>query len=273
MGRLAATEFRLRKASDGMCPSSSAASGLLLDSLDAYADRDHPLMIETFDMGDRPQVAAVVPDSPAFLAGIRTGDDILAVDGIAVENLVAGNRESASSAEAVEKVMAASKSGKRLSVSLLRDGNRVEAAIDPEPLCSARLVLKMENSVDAWSDESNAAITLGLLEFARNDDEVALIAGHELAHIINRDSNMHKKGEGRSISARRQTEDRSDRLGANLAHCGGYDVDLALDFWERFRRRDWLGFLRTPTHRSVSDRIRLIREAIPTFRCPPARTS
>ena len=86
------------------------------------------------------------------------------------------------------------------------------------------------------------------MTFAASDDELALVAGHELGHIIHRD------GKATSLADRRNMEDRADEAGAHLAKCAGYDVTAALGFWDRYANRRKLSFLYGPSHRSPRDR-------------------
>ena len=86
------------------------------------------------------------------------------------------------------------------------------------------------------------------MTFAASDDELALVAGHELGHIIHRD------GKATSLADRRNMEDRADEAGAHLAKCAGYDVTAALGFWDRYANRRKLSFLDGPSHRSPRDR-------------------
>lgn len=263
MVRLAEVSWRLRRAAGGLCPREAAASGLVLDYVGAYHEQDRELVRTVLGMSLLPQIAAVLPGSPAHAAGIQAGDDLLAIDGLPVSQLFARSHDPALLADEIEAHLVAGEPGKPVHVLLRRESGDLDVTVHPLRLCSARLVLKVDDSLAAYSDSENVAITTGMIRFTRNDDELALIAGHELAHVINRD------GDARSIAHRRRMEDSADSLGAALAHCAGYDLDRAFAFWERFRKGDVLGWLRIPTHRSSRNRLKRLLVDETARRCPP----
>jgi len=85
MQRVANVEWRLLKAAGDTCPTKAAAYGIVFDSLDAYAESDRAMVARALNASDLPQVAAVAKGSPAELAGIVVGDDLVAIDGVAVD--------------------------------------------------------------------------------------------------------------------------------------------------------------------------------------------
>lgn len=260
MAKLARVEWRLRESATPLCPT-TLAGGIVVDDSRAYAEADRPMLRAVLGLGEAPQVAYVVPQSPADRAGVRAGDAILAVNGTPTERLRASAADPALFSDTVEQALAA---GGPVRLGLQRGAEVLTLAYTPLALCGERFVLKTDSAVDAYRERGTArlAVTTGLIEFAASEDELALIAGHELGHVVARD------GKAGSIGERRRIEDRADRTGALLAHCAGYDVRASLAFWRRFAKRDWLGFLRDPSHRSPGRRIASIEAALPGFNCP-----
>jgi len=99
------------------------------------------------------------------------------------------------------------------------------------------------------------------MRFTRNEDELALIAGHELAHVI---AGTPKRS---GLFGRRVIEDKADLFGAELAQCAGYDVVRGIKFWSRYHKYEVRKKLNFQTHRSAQSREDRLREAAPSLRC------
>lgn len=260
--RLGAVEWRLRQAAGAMCPRQASAVGIVFDDADAYAAKDLPLLRETLGLGSLPQVAAVAEGSPAALAGLHEGDELVAIGGRATADLRAEPGPSPLMTEKLEAWIATLPQDRPTELAIRRAGRDLRVAVTPVSLCAARFILKTEGGIDAFSDGDNLAVTARMVAFTQNDDELALVTGHELGHIVARDD----KASG--VSMRRAMEDRADLLGVRLAACAGYNVQLSFAFWERYNKRDWKRWLRDPSHRSVPARLERMRAVPLPLPCP-----
>lgn len=262
LARLGRVEWRLRVAAGSACPRTASDTGIVFDDRRAYGQKDWPLLAATLGMGEYPVIAGIAPDSPAQLAGLQEGDEVLGIGGLPVGEIIARRKATALVADALLDEIASAQTGRDLPMDVRRGGQTLSLIVRPVAHCAARLVLFTDRSVEAHSDDRNVAISSGMLAFARSDDELALAAGHELAHVIHGD----RRGSG--IATRRQMEDGADELGSRLVSCAGYDRIQALSLFERLRAKDWLGFLRAPTHRSWSDRMARLRALPVDGACP-----
>jgi len=213
-------------------------------------------------MGDRPQVAAVAPNSPAAAADVRPGDELLGIGPLTSEELASRSPDATRLSEQAEAALAAHPAESPIHLRLRRGTEVIVRNVLPVRVCGTRFVLKTASGIDAYSDGVSVAVNTGLIAFTRNDDELALILGHELAHAIHGDT---KAG---GVKQRRFMERRADLLGLALMRCAGYDSNLALGFWSRYDKRDTFGFLRLPTHGSPEKRVRWMRQAHGEQRCP-----
>ncbi|MCT2398077.1 M48 family metallopeptidase [Novosphingobium mangrovi (ex Huang et al. 2023)] len=231
----------------------------------AYAMQDRPLVRDLTGLGDLPQVIAVAPESPAQVAGIRPGDDILSVNATPVSEIVAKDPEAGSLADHLEELLAATPEGEDITLELERGGHTLTISFRGEQLCATRFILKTGKGVTAYSDGQNVALSAKLVDFAQNADELAVFASHELAHVVARD------GKAKGLRERRAMEDRADTLGADLMRCAGYNVERGLEIWHRYNQRDILRWLRDPSHRNIPERVRRIEAHIASTpeTCPP----
>lgn len=256
LDRIAQIEWRLRSAAGNACPANSADIGIVFDDRRAYDKRDWPLIDRVLGMRERTVVAAVAVGGPAELAGFMAGDEIEMIGGETVPDISARRNAGQLVADALIDEIAAYPQGASIEFVIWRDDAMLTLRVRPVTHCAARIVLVAKRGIDAYSDQRNAALTTGLVTFARNDDELAMAAGHELAHIINGD----RRGAG--ISRRRAMEDAADDLGLRLLRCAGFDPGQALLLFHRLGKRDWLGFLNAPTHRSYGKRVERLQAQV-----------
>lgn len=266
MVRLASVEWRLRRESAPLCPRITAGYGIFVDHRDAYAPGSRADVARLLKLGEAPQILAVAAGSPAEQAGLHSGDEIVTIDGVPTAELLAQSNDPALFSEQIAAALAVHDRTRALQLSIQRGSTRFSTSIEAVALCDAPFILKTSGAVDAYSDGHRLVATSGLVDFAKTDDELALVTGHELAHVVNTDV----KAAG--LSDRRKMEDDADILGGAIARCAGYDINAAIAFWHRFRARDRLGFLRSPSHRSTSGRIARIA-ALQPVPCPLAADS
>jgi hypothetical protein len=258
MLRLGEVDWRLRLAATDLCPQMASGIGVVVDHAAAYGSPDGSAFTRALRLGHLPQVAVVAAGSPAAKAGVRPGDELLAIGDTAMADLLAASPERTLFAEEVMELLAALPPGQPTDLIVQRGKASLRKKVVPVAICASRTMLDSGRSLAAYSDSRDLAVTSALIEFTANDDELALIVGHELAHVVL----------PRAPGAQQQQESEADLFGARLAHCAGYDIARAADFWPRYRAQDELARSRLPTHPSPEKRVEAIRAALPTFTCP-----
>ncbi len=84
--------------------------------------------------------------------------------------------------------------------------------------------------INAWTDGKNITITTGILAVMENEDELALVLGHEMAHYINHDM-LHEDLDSRSVEAH------ADKLGAFIMMRAGFDVCKGKEMFKVFKEQ------------------------------------
>jgi Zn-dependent protease with chaperone function len=113
-------------------------------------------------------------------------------------------------------------------------------------VCRSRFELLTDGN-EASADGERVSISRPYLSLARNDDEVAFLLGHELAHNILRHRAWLDKV-GRSNVNSRIAERAADRLAVWLMANAGYDIAQAPAFMEHWGRRQGSPLLREASH-------------------------
>jgi len=235
------------------------AIGFMAWNAYSLGDSGEEALRRDFGLGDVIQVVAVGEKTPAEAAGIRARDKLI---GIAGEPAPRG-RNAVSAA--VRRIRALSLRGP-FQLRLLRDGKPLTVRVSPRPRCAVRYFVLRLNAINALTDGSSIYITRGVMRFARTDSELAVIFGHELAHIVLNHPQATRAARRRnpnaSSDARRAfsvaLEKEADYYGLYLAAMAGYEVGNASDLWRRMAAR-YPGMDRyVTTHPSYTARARLL---------------
>lgn len=266
--RTATVEWRLRTAAARTCPAMAAGTGLVLDSLDAYDEDDRAMVSRLLWLADSVQVAAVAEGSPADVAGIRPGDAIVALDG---RPLVTAGAQALDTPDgrpaALQEMDALARLIPDAPVAVTLRSARTGAGaaertvqLVPQRTCAARVFVSTKNTLQAYTDGVTVIVTARLVDFTASDDELAILLGHEMGHILAHDV----QGD---TSARRM-EDRADIVGADLAACAGYDAKAAAPFWQRYEKTSLLHFIDIRTVSPGRERVRNVRNRPFPPHCP-----
>jgi len=115
-----------------------------------------------------------VDGSPAAKAGVFRGDALIAV-----------NNEPVPSTKVAEWLNERIKRNgvQPLNVMTARAGQTRSITIVPEVVCSIPVILATSDKINAFTDGQKIVVYSRILEIARSDDELALVVGHELAHV------------------------------------------------------------------------------------------
>lgn len=166
-----------------------------------------------------------------------------------------------------------------------RVGERIVKAVENKPL-QREINLHLEGYRFDWqfnvirSGEVNAfclpggrmAVYSALLRIVENDDQLATVLSHEIAHALAHHSNERITTEesGRVNWLYRQAYDRqqeseADHIGLFLMTFAGYDPEEALTFWQRMAQASGSGKLPEilSNHPSDQRRINQMRKWIP----------
>ncbi|MXY30706.1 MAG: M48 family metalloprotease [Gammaproteobacteria bacterium] len=121
-------------------------------------------------IGSLPHVVTVVPTSRAATSGLRAGDNIYHVNGIAVNSA----KDLASALDRVNGVA-------NIAVSRA-DGTSFVIAVEPEIVCPYRAHVVDGIGVNAFADGANVMVGRDMLDFVESDEELQFVLAHELAH-------------------------------------------------------------------------------------------
>lgn len=127
---------------------------------------------------------------------------------------------------------------------------RLLLAVPNSPQVTARIV--ESDAVNAFVDgEGTIGVPLGMLRFVQNDDELAVVLGHELGHFPT--SGAH----GLLASIWSDHEREADIRGLIYAHRAGYNIRAGARIFERMATELalWPGYEEAGAHPSHAERM------------------
>lgn len=234
------------------------AYGIMFDTLKSYDKKDRTLAKRASPkLTERVSIVHIIKGSPAAASGLMVGDVIEEYNGKKI-------RKVKNLTKAFKRLQAKENPGPGRFV-VLRDGKRIEVSIESQQIARYGVNLHAEQIVNAWADGKSINLTYGFMRFAENDDELALIIGHELAHnveghigkamlkstatalpiivlgaaatiITGVDMGALTRVATKAAVAKysRDHEREADYVGTYIAARAGYNIDDAADFWRRF---------------------------------------
>lgn len=245
--RVARVGFRLSEANATLCPAVRQSAGWALHAAGQYSELLRPHARARFGLeGDLPGVLAAPSGSPAYAAGLREGDLLLAVNDQALERGPERAEPAYAGLAANIAVLDRALAEGPVRLTVRRDGVERSVTVQPRQACGYEVQLNPSDELNARADGRRLFISTALAGFAGSDDELAVILGHELAHHVLRHRTWDALGgEGRTDTAAGVTissgtrEQQADRVGLYLSARAGFDTTIAPAFWRRFGAFNW----------------------------------
>ena len=185
--RVATISYRLQTAAFDHCPDHTRLSGLVVQDASQYRADLRPDLATLYGMTDLPAVTAVVPHGAGDAAKIRPGDSIVSIDGADVAAELPGTRSAQADGRRftlmMDRLDAAFAAGP-VTLRLRRADAERTVTLAGARACWSATQLDLSTARNAGADGHIVSITQGIADFARTDDELAFVIGHELSHNI-----------------------------------------------------------------------------------------
>jgi hypothetical protein len=249
--RLDNVAYSIFTSSSPLCNSkTSFSTGIVVANRYTFPKEMRETAVSILGLSDALKIIHVMEGSAAEKAGIRKGD--LPV-GINEWNTSEGID---AAAEFMDQLKEARKDGKTLSMKIMR--NRTKESIDlaPDRICDYNILLSNNDIVNAFADGKNVVITRGMMRFAQDDTELALVVSHELAHNVMKHIDAKTKnyllgtildiaaavygvdtqgmfGHMGAQTYSKEFEAEADYVGLYMMALSGLDIENAPKFWRR----------------------------------------
>jgi hypothetical protein len=265
--RLATVGYRLGTASSHVCKSPHVQTGLVLHDLTQYSASVRPAVSAAFSLHDGIGILEVVPQSVGEQAGLLVDDEVIEVNGKSVEapQAVANARQSYRRMGAFLDGLAWSLRAGSVDLLVRRRGQLLHARLTGQPSCGGDAFLIDSSNLNAWSDGTKVFVTTAMMGLASDDDELAFVVAHEMAHnILGQSSRQDARGLlglfGFGAARARREETYADELAVPLTSAGGFRPEGAVELLASARRALWWNI--SLDHPGFGERIRHVTAAI-----------
>ncbi|MGN7613286.1 M48 family metalloprotease [Magnetococcales bacterium HHB-1] len=243
--RLTRIGFKIKTANAPLCDDRiQGAIGAKFTVASQFKEDYRQALKETEAIGSGLQARIIVPGSPADHAGLMVGDKIIAVNGTNIQK---------DGANGMDSLISALNTLSTIQLTIERKNSTFPITVNPVSACSFPIVYLIDDGINAFADGKRLSVTAGMMRFLKNDDELAWVLSHEMAHSVMRIYVMGHKGEFMA-----------DYLGAYFTARAGYDLSAATDYWRRMAAEDpaSIGEQSTGVHPSTAIRIVAIEKTV-----------
>ncbi|MGB5076677.1 MAG: M48 family metalloprotease, partial [Sphingorhabdus sp.] len=193
--RLAITGYRLAQANSPFCPSKERNPGWVIHDVAQYPDMHAARTAFGFD---RPvQIAAIFKGGAADQAGLSEGDAFIGLDDATLYWPAMPVGKTGYERMASFKQLLNEKWGEKpqMPMQISRAGHLFNTVMKPPLVCASDFQVDTRDGLDAGADGQIVRITYAMMEYVRNDDELAAVVAHEFSHnILGHRKRLNKQG-------------------------------------------------------------------------------
>lgn len=250
--RLVAVGRRLAKGGAGLCGGFVANPGWTIGDAEQFPAALRPTVRSAMKLGQYPTIVAVELGSAAQKAGVRRGDEIVAVGAAPVAAVPAASAVRTRQ-EGIERAIATALAVGPADVRVRRDGQSIDLHVEREAGCASDFLIGRGKSLRAASSNGyRVVVSNAIMDFAASDDELAVVMAHEMAHNIlghNREGPAQRvAGADRSGAKGKDREREADRWALYLMARAGFDPGVAAGFWRRWGPKTSYGVFSDGSH-------------------------
>jgi len=243
--RLARIYQALRTKAEALCPEVGAHLGVyVMNRPENEFGRSYE---RVFGIQNRLTTLFVIDGSPAALAGLKARDIVLKV-----------NRALTPDTKTASGIFEALAPGASVTIEIERNGTAQTIAVQSVRACKYPARVAPEQVINAFANGKEIFVTRGMMNFARDDIELATVIAHEMAHNTMAHMDAKKQNMGIGLLAdiatillsrgrvsnpnfaqagaqaySQEFEAEADYVGLYILAAAGYPIDDAPKFWRR----------------------------------------
>ena len=264
--RVGSLAYRLVVANSARCARQMPATGLILHSIDQYRGTWRIPAMQLFGTIGATSVEGIVSQSPAELAGVKPGDELIAINGKQLGSASRADGASTTRRDQAEEALLSQPERDPIRLTFVRAGVATEIELRPVPACRSRFEVVAGSARFARTDGQIIQLGQELIR-TLSDEDIAFVISHELAHSIldHRTQLAALEGRGRSRASAhkrnelaREFEDQADRLSVRLLAQAGFDPRAAPRFMRRHGKHPNKASTDSGIHRPARERAELM---------------
>ena len=273
--------YKINSSNADICNKTDFTSGLTFANENVMGLKIARFFPEKINLGSRVSIIDIVKNSPADKAGLALGDVILEVEGFIFP-------EGKNALKKISKHFKDIKKKEIKKIKIDRKGEILTFDINQTKICNYPIIFTQDKIVNAYADGKSIIMTQGMVDYARDDNEIAMVIAHELAHNDRGHLDAVKKNtlimgsigfildlmtiyySGGTAGGDAQNTEMWSKIGRNAysvefekdadyggvyyAYRAGYDISQVKNFWERIGSENPKQIAISSTHPATSER-------------------
>ena len=281
--------YKVNSSNADICNKTDFKSGITFANENVMGLKIAKFFPTKINLGSRVSIIDIVKNSPADKAGLVLGDVILEVEGYTFpEGKKALKKISKHFKDIDEKPI------KKIKVD--RKGEILTFDINQEKICNYPIIFTQDKIVNAYADGKSIIMTQGMVDYAKDDNEIAMVIAHELAHNDRGHLDAKKKNtlvmgsigmildlmmiyySGGTAGGDAQNTEMWSKIGSEAysvefekdadyggiyyAYRAGYDISQVKNFWERIGSENPRQIAISSTHPATAERYLQIEKTV-----------
>jgi hypothetical protein len=273
--------FKINSLNADICNKTDFNSGLTFSNENVMGLKIAKFFPSKINLGSQVSIISIVKNSPADKAGLALGDIILEVEGYTFP-------EGKNALKKISKHFKDIEEKKIKKIKIDRNGEILTFDINQTKICNYPIIFTQDKIVNAYADGKSIIMTQGMVDYARDDNEIAMVIAHELAHNDRGHLDAMKKNtlimgsigfvldlmtiyySGGTAGGDAQNTEMWSKIGRNAysvefekdadyggvyyAYRAGYDISQVKSFWERIGSENPKQIAISSTHPATSER-------------------
>lgn len=273
--------FKINSLNADICNKTDFNSGLTFANENVMGLKIAKFFPSKINLGSQVSIINIVKNSPADKAGLALGDIILEVEGYTFP-------EGKNALKKISKHFKDIEEKKIKKIKIDRNGEILTFDINQTKICNYPIIFTQDKIVNAYADGKSIIMTQGMVDYAKDDNEIAMVIAHELAHNDRGHLDAMKKNtlimgsigfvldlmtiyySGGTAGGDAQNTEMWSKIGRNAysvefekdadyggvyyAYRAGYDISQVKNFWERIGSENPKQIAISSTHPATSER-------------------
>ena len=281
--------YRINSLNADICNKTDFNSGITYANENVIGLKIAKFFPSNLNLGPKVSIINIVKNSPADKAGLTVGDVILELEGFTFP-------EGKNALKKISKHFKDFEEKEIKKIKIDRNGQILKFDINQIKICNYPIIFTQDKIVNAYADGKSIIMTQGMVDYAKDDNEIALVIAHELAHNDRGHLDAKKKNtlimgsigfildlmtiyySGGTAGGDAQNTEMWSKIGSEAysvefekdadyggvyyAYRAGYDISNVKNFWERIGSENPKQIAISSTHPATAERYLQIEKTV-----------
>ena len=281
--------YRINSLNADICNKTDFNSGITYANENVIGLKIAKFFPSNLNLGPKVSIINIVKNSPADKAGLTVGDIILELEGFTFP-------EGKNALKKISKHFKDFEEKEIKKIKIDRNGEILKFDINQSKICNYPIIFTQDKIVNAYADGKSIIMTQGMVDYAKDDNEIALVIAHELAHNDRGHLDAKKKNtlimgsigfildlmtiyySGGTAGGDAQNTEMWSKIGSEAysvefekdadyggvyyAYRAGYDISNVKNFWERIGSENPKQIAISSTHPATAERYLQIEKTV-----------